>query len=225
VGGPSAGYALALNSLSALIAIPIYNDFGITGAPWTKGVKKGEVGGSVIIGGHKKKTEKVLMHLRRMYMPLKNYMDLEQNFLVNYWNQGKDILGVTHFGDLVPEVVCLDDAYADALEHLIEMRIAYKMAKYQGSMPPGGLKEEILKSKEELRQLVEREIQSRLTNLRHYLRTPGRDPHLSLEEIFRRKAYAIDNLISPLRRIVGRLGRRRHHPGEEKTETAPPPRP
>ena len=46
-------------------------------ALWTKGVKKGEVGGSVIIGGHKKKTEKVLLHLRRMYMPLQNYKDLQ----------------------------------------------------------------------------------------------------------------------------------------------------
>jgi transitional endoplasmic reticulum ATPase len=39
VGGPSAGYALAINTLSALLLIPVFNDFGITGAPWTKGVK------------------------------------------------------------------------------------------------------------------------------------------------------------------------------------------
>jgi ATP-dependent Lon protease len=81
VGGPSAGYALALNTLSTLLLLPVYNDFGITGAPWTKGVKKGEVGGSVIIGGHEKKAEKVLLHLRRMYMPLQNYKDLEMEFL------------------------------------------------------------------------------------------------------------------------------------------------
>jgi transitional endoplasmic reticulum ATPase len=105
VGGPSAGYALAINTLSALMNIPVYHDFGITGAPWTKGVKRGEVGGSVIIGGQRKKTEKVLMHLRRMYMPLKNYKDLEREFLVNYWTQDKDVLGVSHFGDLVPEVI------------------------------------------------------------------------------------------------------------------------
>ncbi|MDX2501624.1 MAG: hypothetical protein QNL14_14130, partial [Deltaproteobacteria bacterium] len=61
VGGPSAGYALALNTLSTLLLIPVYNDFGITGAPWTKGVKKGEVGGSVIIGGHEKKAEKEIL--------------------------------------------------------------------------------------------------------------------------------------------------------------------
>ena len=58
VGGPSAGYALAINTLSVLLQIPVYNAFGITGAPWTKGVKKGQVGGSVIIGGHKKENGK-----------------------------------------------------------------------------------------------------------------------------------------------------------------------
>ena len=94
-------YALALNTLSTLLLIPVYNDFGITGAPWTKGVKKGEVGGSVIIGGHVKKAEK--------------------------------------------------------------------------------------------------EILSRLIALRKYLRTPDRDPHLSLEEIFRqKKKKKMKTLIDPL---------------------------
>ena len=46
VGGPSAGYALAINTLSAILQLQVWNDFGITGAPWTKGVKKDEVGGS-----------------------------------------------------------------------------------------------------------------------------------------------------------------------------------
>lgn len=141
VGGPSAGYALALNTLSALLHIPVYNDFGITGVPWTKGVKKGEVGGSVIIGGHKKKTEKVLLHLRRMYMPLQNYKDLEMEFLMAYWNQDKDVLGVTHFGDLVPEVVWLDSDYESILQDLIQLRIEYKLKKFQQMVPPRGIKE------------------------------------------------------------------------------------
>jgi len=46
VGGPFAGYVLALKTLSTLLFLPGYNDFGITGAPWTKGVKRGEVGGT-----------------------------------------------------------------------------------------------------------------------------------------------------------------------------------
>ncbi|MGD9072537.1 MAG: AAA family ATPase, partial [Desulfobacterales bacterium] len=187
VGGPSAGYALALNTLSALLLIPVFNDFGITGAPWTKGTKRGEVGGSVIIGGHKKKAQKVLMHLRRMYMPLQNYKDLEHEFLDSYWSQGKDILGVTHFGELVPEVLCLGPYYESILFDLIALRIDYKHFKYKGAKPPEALKAKILDSKGILKTQMERELISRLEALRRYLRSPSSDPHLSLEEIFRKK--------------------------------------
>jgi SpoVK/Ycf46/Vps4 family AAA+-type ATPase len=197
VGGPSAGYALALNTLSALLLIPIYNDFGITGAPWTKGVKKGEVGGSVIIGGHKAKAQKVLLHLRRMYMPLQNYKDLEMEFLENYWSQGKDILGVTHFGDLVPELIYLGDEYEKMLLNLIDVRIEYKLNKYRGNKPSEDIKEEILKKKEVLKSQVEKEILSRLAALRGYLRTPARDPHISLEEIFRKRRSRMKTVIEP----------------------------
>ena len=184
VGGPSAGYALALNTLSALLQIPIYHDFGITGAPWTKGVKKGEVGGSVIIGGHKKKTEKVLQYLRRMYMPLQNYKDLEDEFLVNYWEQGKDILGISNFGELVPEVVCLGPDYEAMLKELIAMRIDYKIKKSRGNAAYDAHKEVILKNKKILKDQLETQIVDRLEAIRKYLRNPVSDPHLSLEEIF-----------------------------------------
>ncbi len=185
VGGPSAGYALAINTLSALLHLPVANDFGITGAPWTKGVKRGEVGSSVIIGGHKKKAEKVLQHLRRMYMPLQNYRDLETDYLLAYWEQGKDILGVTHFGDLVPEVLWLGEDYEEKLERLVETRIRYKLRKYRGEPPPRELKQEILELKAELRAAAEEELVRRIDAIRAYLQTPDRDPHLSLEEIFR----------------------------------------
>ena len=208
VGGPSAGYALALNTLSALMHIPIYNDFGITGAPWTKGVKRGEVGGSVIIGGQRKKTEKVLMHLRRMYMPLKNYADLEQEFLVNYWRQDKDILGVTHFGDLVPEVIYLDAEYERVLVDLIDIRIRYKLDKYQGKQPDEGIKEEILRKKEILKIRAEKEIKSHLTALRRYLRSPAKDPHLSLEEIFRHRESSLTRVTDPLKHLFQRMRKR-----------------
>ncbi|MEJ2038359.1 MAG: AAA family ATPase, partial [Desulfosarcinaceae bacterium] len=190
VGGPSAGYALAINTLSALMLIPVYNDFGITGAPWTKGVKHGEVGGSVIIGGHKKKSEKVMVYLRRMYMPLKNYMDLEQDFLIGYWSQNKDILGVTHFGDLIPEVVWLGPDYEKRLLELIDLRIRYKLAKQQGEAGPVGAKESIVTIKEELRRQIEDELRNRLKAIRNYLRNPVRDPHISLQEIFRDQSNA-----------------------------------
>ena len=208
VGGPSAGYALALNTLSALINIPIYHDFGITGAPWTKGVKKGEVGGSVIIGGHKKKTEKVLMHLRRMYMPLQNYKDLEPEFLMNYWKQNKDVLGVTHFGDLVPELVWLGSDYEKIMLDLIDMRIEYKLNKFKDIKMPPGIKEEILKKKKILRTRIEREIIDRLASIRLYLRNPEKDPHLSLEEIFKKRKKTPIDVVKPLVHFMKRIQRK-----------------
>jgi SpoVK/Ycf46/Vps4 family AAA+-type ATPase len=213
VGGPSAGYALALNTLSSLLLIPVYNDFGITGAPWTKGVKKGEVGGSVIIGGHKKKAQKVLLHLRRMYMPLQNYKDLELEFLENYWTQGKDILGVTHFGDLVPEVMFFGEDYEEILLELIEARIKYKLNKYRGNKPPEALKEEILKKKDALKSRANKEILSRLAALRKHLRTPAHDPHISLEEIFRKRKNKMKRFVNPLKSFIQKQRGKSAHPG------------
>jgi SpoVK/Ycf46/Vps4 family AAA+-type ATPase len=213
VGGPSAGYALAINTLSALMHIPVYNDFGITGAPWTKGVKRGEVGGSVIIGGQRKKTEKVLMYLRRMYMPLKNYLDLEPEFLVNYWTQDKDILGVTHFGDLVPEVICLDPEYEQVLQDLISIRIRYKLDKYQGQRPDEAIKEDILRKKELLKFRAEKEIKNRMVALRRYLRSPAKDPHLSLEEIFRRRESTLTLMTDPVKRLIRKVRLRNRKSG------------
>ncbi len=209
VGGPSAGYALAINTLSALMMIPVYNDFGITGAPWTKGVKQGEVGGSVIIGGHKKKTEKVLTYLRRMYMPLKNYMDLEPDLLSGYWAQDKDVLGVTHFGELIPEVVWLGPDYEHRLLELISLRITYKQKKYKGDTLQADSKQRILMLKEELRLEVEKELRARLASLRRYLRSPGRDPHLSLQEIYRSKPGRPADLADTFISIFKQLRRRR----------------
>ena len=219
VGGPSAGYALALNTLSTLLFIPVYNDFGITGAPWTKGVKRGEVGGSVIIGGHKKKAQKVLLHLRRMFMPLQNYKDLELDFLENYWVQGKDVLGVTHFGDLVPEVMYFGEEYEKILLDLIDMRIEYKLGKFQGNQLNKDIKEEILKKKQQLKDQAEKEILSRLNALRKYLRTPARDPHISLEEIFRQREKGnIKTFLVPLMSYFHKLDKRNLLPNLPKNE-------
>jgi SpoVK/Ycf46/Vps4 family AAA+-type ATPase len=204
VGGPSAGYALAINTLSALLHIAVYHDFGITGAPWTKGIKKGEVGGSVIIGGHKKKAEKVLLYLRRMYMPLQNYKDLEPDFLMSYWSQDKDILGVSNFGDLVPEVVWLGPDYEEKLLELIDIRIHYKINKYQGKKPDESVKQRILELKTALRSQLEQELVHRVEAIRRYLRNPEKDPHLSLEEILRAKPRPPRPLIDPLMRVIRR---------------------
>ena len=209
VGGPSAGYALALNTLSALLQIPVYHDFGITGAPWTKGVKKAEIGGSVVIGGHKKKTEKVLLYLRRMYMPLQNYKDLEMDFLVNYWEQNKDVLGVTSFGDLVPEVMWLNPEYEAILQELIALRIDYKLKKFKGHTSNDEIRDRILKNKNLLKEQLESKIVERLVAIRKYLRNPVSDPHLSLEEIFidngRKRVFSIAPLVNFIQNQKNRL--------------------
>ncbi|CCK82477.1 AAA family ATPase [Desulfobacula toluolica] len=185
VGGPSAGYALALNTLSALLRIPLCIDFGITGAPWTKGVRKDEVGGSVIIGGHRKKTEKVLLYLRRMYMPLQNYKDLEPEFLMGYWQRKKDIIAVTHFADLMPEVLFLDDEHNRQREELIEMRIKLKSEKYYATKRTPNLKENIIQTKQEMRNRAENEILKRVDAIRKYLTDPDREKYISHEQIFK----------------------------------------
>ncbi|MCG8565241.1 MAG: AAA family ATPase, partial [Desulfobacterales bacterium] len=184
VGGPSAGYALALNTLSALLRIPLCFDFGITGAPWTKGVRKDEVGGSVIIGGHRKKTEKVLLYLRRMYMPLQNYKDLEPEFLMGYWERKKDVIAVTHFADLMPEVLYLDEDHNAQREELIAMRIQYKREKYYASGRTPGLKQKILAAKKGMRRRAEQEILRRINAVRLYLTDGDREKYISHERIF-----------------------------------------
>ncbi len=204
VGGPSAGYALAINTLSALLHLPVYNDFGITGAPWTKGVKAGEVGGSVLIGGHKKKAEKVLQYLRRMYMPLQNYKDLESEFLMAYWTRDKDILGVTHFGDLVPEVIWMGPDADKIVNELVTSRLQYKIAKFQGSLPSAADKQKIIGLKTILRQTVEKEIVNRLEAMRAYQSNPMRDPLMSLDEVFRLYGKTHRRVLSPL---MGRVRR------------------
>lgn len=186
VGGPSAGYALALNTMSALLRLPLCIDFGITGAPWTKGVRKDEVGGSVIIGGHKKKSEKVLLYLRRMYMPLQNYKDLEHDFLMGYWQRNKDIIAVTHFADLMPEVLFLSDAHNQELEKLIHMRIQYKSEKYLAKPTSPTLKTDIITLKKKMRKRAEEEIIFRVDAIRNYLKDPEREQYISHEQIFKR---------------------------------------
>ena len=213
VGGPSAGYALALNTLSAILHVPIYHDFGITGAPWTKGVTKDEVGGSVIIGGHQKKAEKVLQYLRRMYMPRQNYKSLDNEFLIGYWLQNKDILGVTHFGDLVPETIWLDEEYEKQVQELIEQRIKYKLKKYQHNEKDEAIKENIIRLKSILRQRAEKEIVRKLVAIKDYLSNPDHDPLSSLESIFREDQAVVPQQVrnmfgvfSPIVKRIKRVG-------------------
>jgi hypothetical protein len=59
-----------------------------------------------------------------------------------------------------------------------------------GSVIIGGhtnTKQQILMIKEQLKNEVEKELSIRLLVLRRYLRSPDRDPHLFLQEIYRSK--------------------------------------
>ena len=91
------------------------------------------------------------------------------------------------------------EEYERILLELIDMRIEYKLRKFQGNKPNQGIKNEILIKKQLLKDQAENEILSRLNALRKYLRTPERDPHISLEEIFRqREKRNIRTLLAPL---------------------------
>ena len=193
VGGPSAGFALAINTLSVLLQLPVLNDFGITGAPWTKGAQRGEVGASVIIGGHRKKAEKVLQYLPRMFMPLQNYQDLEPEVLEAYRLEGRDIRGVRSFSALVPEVYALGEGHRRKLTELQAYRLQLELEA--GKRETIGGAAELAKRDAELRALVETEIRRRVEAIRDFLGGERRD--LSLEEVFRRPE------IRPPRRDAG----------------------
>ena len=80
-------------------------------------------------------------------MPLQNYQDLEPEFLIGYWQRDKDIIAVTHFADLMPEVLFLDEAHNKMRDDLIEKRIKYKTEKYYDAEYTPNLKEDIVQAK------------------------------------------------------------------------------
>ena len=182
VGGPSAGFALAINTLSVLLQLPVLNDFGITGAPWIKGARRGEVGASVIIGGHLKKTEKVLLYLDRMYMPMQNYRDMELEMLDAYRAIGKDVVGVRSFSALIPEVFDFGDGSLEQLQLFFKKRLELERAPHDLDALAGD-RERLAAEAADLRQTAERKIRTRLQAIENYVKTEG-DKHLSLDEIF-----------------------------------------
>ena len=168
VGGPSAGFALAINTLSVLVNLPVLNDFGITGAPWIKGAHKGEVGASVIIGGHRKKTEKVLQYLQRMYMPVQNYRDLEPEALDSYRLLGKDVLPVSSFSSLVPEVFYFGDNHLQLLQDFCKRRIVIELTPASQAIPPATI-EEMTTQAAGLRRMAEANIRQRLLAIQNHM--------------------------------------------------------
>ncbi len=182
VGGPSAGFALAINTLSALIGLPVQNDFGITGAPWIKGSRKGEIGASVIIGGHRKKTEKVLQYLQRMFMPIQNYQDMEPEVLDSYRAIGKDVIPITSFSSLVPEVFYFGENYQQKLSAYLKQRL--DIAQTPGSLEilPAA-KEDNSRQCCEIRELAEEHIRQRLQAIESHMQQKG-STFDSLDNIF-----------------------------------------
>lgn len=174
VGGPSAGFALAINTLSVLLQLPVLNDFGITGAPWIKGARKGEVGASVLIGGHRKKTEKVLQYLERMYMPQQNYIDMEPEVLDAYRAIGKDVIGVRSFSALVPEVYDFGGSYLAQLQLFFEQRRELARAPLDLDTLPAA-EEKLEESSKDLRRRAEKLIHERIMKLEESLRQEGSD--------------------------------------------------
>jgi SpoVK/Ycf46/Vps4 family AAA+-type ATPase len=186
VGGPSAGFALAINTLSVLLCLPVLNDFGITGAPWIKGARSGEVGASVIIGGHRKKAEKVLQYLPRMFMPQQNYLDLEPEVLEAYRLEGRDIRGVRSFSALVPEVFFFGDLYQRRLDDFLRQRVAADLAGREEAAA-AGRREELARCEMELRATAEAELRRRVAAISRYL-ADDRQGYGSLEAVFRAEA-------------------------------------
>jgi hypothetical protein len=190
VGGPSAGFALTINTLSILLSIPVLNDFGITGAPWTKGAKRGEVGASVIIGGHRKKTEKVLQYLSRMYMPQQNYQDMEVEVLEAYRIEGRDIRGVRSFSALVPEVFFFGDLQQRRLTEFLRLRLEKDLTDglHDG---PSRRRQELEKLESDLRHQAEEEIRRRVEAVHETVKR-GVAAYSSLEEIFHQPPIPVE---------------------------------
>ncbi len=185
VGGPSAGFALAINTLSVLLCLPVLNDFGITGAPWIKGAQRGEVGASVIIGGHRKKAEKVLQYLPRMFMPLQNYQDLEPELLEAYRLEGRDIRGVRSFSALVPEVFFFGDLQQRRLSEYLRLRLEFdRKAGLSERLSASAKKGEIERREAELRSQAEEEIRRRIETICRCTENGGTG-YGSLEDLFR----------------------------------------
>ena len=190
VGGPSAGFALAINTLSVLINLPVLNDFGITGAPWIKGARKGEIGASVIIGGHHKKTEKVLQYLQRMYMPVQNYHDMGSEVLSAYRTIGKDVVPVSSFSSLVPEVFYINDTYRQQLNKFFQQRLEVAMipASHDSLLE---LKQQSDEQTKRLRETMETEIRSRLHAIERHM-CNNESQFKSLEQIFSDRNQSVE---------------------------------
>jgi uncharacterized protein (DUF342 family) len=149
---------------------------------WTKGARKGEIGASVIIGGHRKKTEKVLQYLQRMYMPVQNYQDMEPEVLDAYRAIGKDVIPIKSFTALVPEVFYFGDEYQQQLHAFFEQRQELSLAPVSLEILQA-TKDENAACKSDLRSSAENQIKQRLASIEEHMKQKGVQ-FASLDKIF-----------------------------------------
>ncbi|MCF7835776.1 MAG: AAA family ATPase [Candidatus Marinimicrobia bacterium] len=187
-GGPSAGFALAINTLSVLLNIPVYHDFGITGAPSTRGTTSKKAGSSVMIGGEDKKSERVLRDLNRMFVPKKNYSSISLEHQTGYWEDGKIIIPVEDYSDVIPEVLYVKkDNHPDLLKKLNLLRIEYnKKAIFIPEEELENEKNEIIILEKRIRWIVEKILIERLETLYNFCKDPEKNKYLSLSFVFLR---------------------------------------
>ena len=184
-GGPSAGFAFAINTLSLILHLPVRNDFGITGAPWSRGKTTKDVGTAVIIGGTEHKSGGVLTNLPRMYVPEKNLKDIDVAVLRNYWNLGKDIVPVKSFSEHASEFFYLNQGHSDLFEAFARLRIEYKKASVYSEEEAQKYAKDMGTMGRQLRAETEAEVIRRVRCIRDYVETPNKDPYLSEASIFR----------------------------------------
>ena len=186
-GGPSAGFALSINTLSVLMNLPVYHDFGITGAPATRGISKNSAGTSVVIGGEDKKTERVLMDLNRMFVPKKNYHTIAPDLHKAYWDEGKLVIPVSDYKDIVPETLYFGQKHDKLLQRLISKQIEYNKKSF--FIPEDELeteKNKIKNLKNILKKNSESEIIRRLVAINKFYEDDSRKEFASLEYIFKK---------------------------------------
>jgi SpoVK/Ycf46/Vps4 family AAA+-type ATPase len=186
VGGPSAGFALAVNTLSVLLNIPVYHDFGITGAPGIRGTDSKKAGSSVIIGGEDSKSERVLKDLKRMFVPKRNYLTIPVERQEAYWEEGKLIVPSEDYSDVIPEILYIENnEHARKLQELNKRRIDYNQKMVV--TPEDELRDEkskITSLEEQLRAITEEVIVGRLIALYDFYSDPRANKFVSQKHIF-----------------------------------------
>jgi SpoVK/Ycf46/Vps4 family AAA+-type ATPase len=183
-GGPSAGMALAINTLSIILDLPVRNDFGITGAPWSRGKTKKDVGSAVIIGGSHNKAQIVLSYLDRFYVPIQNLKDIDFLTLESYWKKGKDVVGYKNFPSIIGEVYSWNSSDEKPVKQLFEKRIEAKQQELIAGKDAQKLFSEVNNLSREIRKNAEHTICQRLSCIEKYIRDEKKDQFASLQTIF-----------------------------------------